>query len=621
MKLITELFTHPTHEGHKNRLNWGAVLGTTLVWCAIALMGWQSWQDRQAVEQRSFDHLLDAAHQVEHNINKVYAANRLLGESMSDLLRHAPVHGCKLVCNDELRDLQKRFAEIIPDTELLVLDAAGGTVAETERDMRQHLPLLQKVVQRFQTDRGALADVRYARNTRNAPSFIMTRAVRNQAGELQAIMMLVQPVAIMEPNFDLPQLGPKRSVTVVDANDNLIIRKPDLITAQLGQRMPAGNTLQTGSIPGSYYGKSPFDSETRLVVRRTLPFALSSGGLSLYLGMSTDDYLSDWRKSAWINITLTALLLLGWLWGLVMMRKAGRYHQQLQASIAVTQKIQAEIPLPLAVVEQTNNTIVRSNIAMIEMFGALAGEGQPIARLFSEDNAWLQLPADSEMCVLEMTSRHGTIHAELHRTALGSLAQGDGPYWLVTLVDVSESYLRTQRLQEEATTDTLTGLANRRHFSLVASQDIGSSRSSGLPLAVLALDIDHFKRVNDQYGHDAGDLVLSLIARIFKACMRDGDLAARMGGEEFAALLPRANQEQALMVAERIRQSVASTPIVLPDGQALSVTISIGSTLWQSSDGDIQDALKRADMALYHAKEQGRNRVVAYAPEQNSAQI
>lgn len=106
--------------------------------------------------------------------------------------------------------------------------------------------------------------------------------------------------------------------------------------------------------------------------------------------------------------------------------------------------------------------------------------------------------------------------------------------------------------------------------------------------------------------------MLQVTAKVFKACLRDGDLPARLGGEEFAALLPYASPEQALAAGERIRLAIANMPIRLPDDRVLSITASIGVAHWNTEDEDIQPALKRADVALYQAKEGGRNRVVVH---------
>lgn len=154
-----------------------------------------------------------------------------------------------------------------------------------------------------------------------------------------------------------------------------------------------------------------------------------------------------------------------------------------------------------------------------------------------------------------------------------------------------------------ARTDPLTALPNRRQFFRSGEAALAESRSSGQPLALLALDVDHFKRINDQGGHQLGDTVLREVAQCCRASLRNTDLAARIGGEEFALLLPATDLAQAQQLAERLRQEIAA--LQLP----AAVTVSIGCAELSAEMGSVDALLARADEALYAAKENGRNRV------------
>jgi len=169
--------------------------------------------------------------------------------------------------------------------------------------------------------------------------------------------------------------------------------------------------------------------------------------------------------------------------------------------------------------------------------------------------------------------------------------------------------LQSQQLQQKigtlnaaADTDPLTGLANRRAMN-AALQALDSTQQT---YSALALDIDHFKRVNDTFGHDAGDLALQKVAQVIRDCTRAGDLACRAGGEEFCLLLPNTALSTAYEVAERIRTTLSG--ISLP--QVGTVTISIGGACRDAATPDAPAILKRADQRLYLAKQNGRNRVV-----------
>jgi diguanylate cyclase len=157
----------------------------------------------------------------------------------------------------------------------------------------------------------------------------------------------------------------------------------------------------------------------------------------------------------------------------------------------------------------------------------------------------------------------------------------------------------------EARTDTLTQLPNRRAFDDELSRRLAEWRRNGVPLSVVLVDIDHFKQFNDQYGHAAGDAVLSDVARVLRAATRESDMVARLGGEEFATILPGVEPEAACEAAERTRQAI-ETAVFCYESKSLSVTVSCGAA--QASEGESAATLvKRADKALYASKAAGRN--------------
>ena len=173
-----------------------------------------------------------------------------------------------------------------------------------------------------------------------------------------------------------------------------------------------------------------------------------------------------------------------------------------------------------------------------------------------------------------------------------------------------------QRCIELALTDPLTGLYDRAYLDRHLDELIKRVHQDGITAAVFMFDIDHFKRVNDTHGHDAGDDVLRELAARTLNSVRSVDLVARQGGEEFVVVMPETDLAIAAAVAERLRAAVAREPFtVKAGGQKLSVTISIGVTAAVASGDDREKILKRADIALYTAKNQGRNRVVVRSPE------
>ncbi|EKP0279951.1 GGDEF domain-containing protein [Aeromonas bestiarum] len=167
---------------------------------------------------------------------------------------------------------------------------------------------------------------------------------------------------------------------------------------------------------------------------------------------------------------------------------------------------------------------------------------------------------------------------------------------------------RITQLHNDSHTDAMTGLFNRRGMQQV----LDSYQALGQPLAVIALDIDHFKQINDGFGHDVGDLVLAALAALMQQGARQADAVCRSGGEEFLVLLPGLPLPLAFEIAERLRQRVAAHP--MPG--AGHITISLGVAHWPGSDGDLNAVLKQADKALYEAKRRGRNRTVLASRDQ-----
>lgn len=194
-----------------------------------------------------------------------------------------------------------------------------------------------------------------------------------------------------------------------------------------------------------------------------------------------------------------------------------------------------------------------------------------------------------------------------------------GQLWLVSLVivifigssSVFASYqVRIKRLSQ---IDPLTQLYNRRMFNRIASMEWSKCRRYGQRMSILMFDIDHFKRVNDTYGHSEGDAVLKNLSRIVGSEIRDSDLLARWGGEEFICMLPSTEVNNALIVAEKLRSKVEGATM----GKAGSITISVGVAQCAEGDQSIENLINRADKALYKAKNTGRNRVCSYVEQVN----
>ena len=173
---------------------------------------------------------------------------------------------------------------------------------------------------------------------------------------------------------------------------------------------------------------------------------------------------------------------------------------------------------------------------------------------------------------------------------------------------------------KHATLDALTGFYNRHQLEERIKQETSKAKRQKTPLCVIMTDIDFFKRVNDTYGHAAGDLVLKIVSKTIRSQLREYDIAGRYGGEEFALLLPNTRMEEAIMVAERLRKAIANKKVdfskINPDKSNNTINITISSGIYEFKKTDnADDLLKKADKALYEAKESGRNKIVVNKDE------
>jgi diguanylate cyclase (GGDEF)-like protein len=229
---------------------------------------------------------------------------------------------------------------------------------------------------------------------------------------------------------------------------------------------------------------------------------------------------------------------------------------------------------------------------------------------------------DEGYVIRDLSSKNGTV-VNGNRVAQHRLAQGD----LVKLGKCVLKYVESasfeanflNELSKMSAADPLTGLANRRTFEEALRAQIAKAEASAQPLSLILIDIDHFKRVNDNFGHPAGDEVVKLVAQALRQQVREVDLVARVGGEEFCILCRDVPQNGAKALAERIRHFVENLEVQFSD-KNIRVTISLGvATRSASDDLEAEELYKQADVRLYEAKRAGRNRVVAPSLSPHSA--
>ncbi len=277
-----------------------------------------------------------------------------------------------------------------------------------------------------------------------------------------------------------------------------------------------------------------------------------------------------------------------------------------------------ESPVPLVITRLSDSGLIFSNRASDELFRSSSAEqhGKPMRSLWAE-------PGQREAIVARVLREDSVSGQEVKfRRFDGSLLwlllsiththYQDEEALIFAFKDITPTKQRELSLQELAFTDSLTGVSNRRHFLTQAAAAFQDARRLRHDLSLLAIDIDHFKQLNDVYGHPAGDRALRSFSTVCKAQLRSADLFGRLGGDEFAIVLPHCDGLRAYDFAQRLRLAIQESAGMehAPLRQQLTVSVGIADAADpDTSDRSIDDLLTRADRALYHAKQRGRNRV------------
>ncbi len=357
-----------------------------------------------------------------------------------------------------------------------------------------------------------------------------------------------------------------------------------------------------------------------LVRRKTLNqvIVLTAGlciplALSLTLQVQSADYLLPWvfatlvfaaaivslRKRLKYDQAAWALVILLTLIGIIATLYAGLLGGVLALTISVPAVVHT-----LLLPGRNSLLVVLLSLTISAVCAACALQlidGHTLNLLLGSPITWVQsMLTSSLMCLVPLTFIWQLLQAlQVSLTRIRSANR-----------KIQEQIREQGRLRHElelrATHDSLTGIWNRGQFFTAASQEVAQAARYGQPASLLLLDIDYFKRINDQHGHAAGDRALASFAQVCRSCLREIDQLGRIGGEEFAVLLPQTDLDSALQIAEDIRLRTAEQPVSLDDGTALSMTVSIGIARQQAAES-LQELLNRADQALYASKRRQRN--------------
>ncbi|MGD8293114.1 MAG: GGDEF domain-containing protein, partial [Desulfobacterales bacterium] len=241
--------------------------------------------------------------------------------------------------------------------------------------------------------------------------------------------------------------------------------------------------------------------------------------------------------------------------------------------------------------ESTIDSVANKSVEMLSVFEIDPGNMKPFSQILQE--------ANQELGKLNLSYEQLTVELKQAKEKAENYAQ--------------ELKTANERLRDLAFKDGLTDLYNHRYFQDSLDHELSRAQRYKKPFSLIMVDLDHFKKINDQYGHPVGDIVLKEVSKTIKKTIRDCDIAARYGGEEFAIILPETELKGVSMVAERLRKSVEALEIEIND-DCIEATISVGVTSYFISQGQKQksEIISEADMALYNSKNTGRNKTSVY---------
>ncbi|AOX99799.1 diguanylate cyclase [Jeongeupia sp. USM3] len=451
------------------------------------------------------------------------------------------------------------------------------------------------------------------------PGLVVVRRVEPVPGRLDGWIAASITTQYFDRVLGTLTLGQQGVAMLVDERLGVVASHPAGLPTGFEADAATLRGLRDGSLHGIQLRQTRIDG----ITRQTAYQQIDNTPFFIAISLSSGDYLARWHAETRyylggaLLLLSMALLMTYFFWQSRQLSEHLRHKEKrLDASESRFRQMIETTPVALVLSRPGDHFITYINQQAAQMFGLpqAAALSMRVFQLYQDrldflnqlDEVRQGLPVRNLEVRLR---RHNgeTFWGHLSMTlATGSTA---GATLLIGITDITQQKVLEAELQRRATTDGLSGLANRNHFMEVSGHELARAQRYGRPLTLMMIDIDHFKRINDEYGHDAGDAAIRAIAMLCRSTLRDTDVIGRLGGEEFAALLPETSMTMAAAVAERLRARIEAYELHTPGGDVLRFTTSIGITALSADDTLIDPLLKRADLALYQAKHTGRNRV------------
>jgi diguanylate cyclase (GGDEF)-like protein/PAS domain S-box-containing protein len=479
---------------------------------------------------------------------------------------------------------------------------------------------------RASPDRGTL--IGRPVKSRSGGQWIITasRRFNHPDGSFAGVALTTIDVSYFSQFYEQFDVGARGAISLLSADGILLARSRDH-GSFVGRDMSDSPIYKISDRldAGVYYFKSPLDGMQRLSFYKSS----SRYPVMILATKAQDDVLADWREEALTRMAFVLGLIL--LIAVIGFHLVRQLHQRKRMGAALIAN-EADFRL---LAEQSSDMVMRIGLderilyvspSCARVIGwdpdqiigtpALAGVNAEDLPAVRQTVAALKLGNTEEARVI-YRNRHrekGEIWVETALRVTRASGTGDVDGVVAISRDMTEQKDLQDRLTARAASDGLTGLANRRHFDERLRDEWARAKRDGMPLSLLMIDVDHFKKFNDQYGHQAGDACLRSLAQVLaKEARRPADLAARYGGEEFALLLPGADAEGCALIGERVRdalQRLGMPHAVNPPSKLVTVSLGGATNLPGGIATDCTSLVEAADRALYAAKDGGRDRLV-----------
>ncbi|GKQ53548.1 sensor domain-containing diguanylate cyclase [Bradyrhizobium sp. Ce-3] len=620
---------HNRRELGKTRLPlWTAGFVAFACLAILVLSGWREWESRQVDLRNAEVDMANLANSLTQHADDTFELADTILIGMVDRMEIGGTSPGAIAKVQTFLQSRKYNRKRIRG--IFIYDETGRWLATTEDvDLADLNNSDRDYFQRHRAsaDRGTL--IGRPVKSRSGGQWIITasRRFNHPDGSFAGVVLTSIDVAYFTQFYRRFDIGPNGAVSLLSADGIMLARSGDDEGAYVGRDMstsPLFQTLHHRADAGVYYFKSPLDGLQRLSF-----YQLSKRYPILILAtMAQNDALASWRQQAIVHMTIVAGLTISiGLIGFWLVRYLSQRQRMATALIAK----EADFRL---LAEQCSDVVMRIGLderilyaspSCARVFGWDPAKllGTPaLAGINPEDRPRLEQAIDAlkrgeaEEARIIYRTRHREKNSIWVETAL-RVTRSSMSNEIDGVVAISRDMTEQKDLQDKlaalATSDGLTGLANRRHFDERLAEEWARAKRDGTPLSLFLIDVDHFKKFNDQYGHQAGDACLRSLARILVAQVRrPADLAARYGGEEFALLLPNTDADGCVEVGERVREALRELGMLHAlNPPSRLVTVSLGGATNNPTQSVAGESLvAAADRALYAAKEAGRDRLV-----------